>query len=46
MKELKEMMYQYNDDYIFKSEKFAKRFPDFKVTSYDDGVKQTVAGGV
>lgn len=41
MKEMPEMMYQYNRDYFFDSSKFDKRF-DFKTTSYQEGVKLTV----
>ena len=41
MKELVEMMYQYNRDYIFDSSKFEKRF-DFKPTPYPEGIKQIV----
>lgn len=42
MKEMPEMMYQYDRDYFFDSSKFDKRF-DFKTTSYHDGVKMTVS---
>ena len=41
MKELSEMMYQYDRDYFFDSSKFEKRF-NFKTTSYQEGVKITV----
>jgi len=41
MKEVKEMLYQYDRDYFFNSEKFEKRF-DFKPTSYQEGVKKTL----
>lgn len=41
LKEMSEMMYQYDRDYIFDSSKFDKRF-NFKATSYSDGVKLTV----
>jgi nucleoside-diphosphate-sugar epimerase len=41
MKELAEMMYQYDRDYIFDSSKFDKKFP-FKTTTYQEGVKLTV----
>lgn len=44
MREMPEMMYQYDRDYIFDSAKFTKRFPDFRVTRYAEGVKQVVAG--
>jgi len=41
MKELSEMMYQYDRDYFFDSSKFDKRF-NFKTTSYQEGVRITV----
>ena len=44
MKEMPEMMYQYDRDYIFNSAKFDKRF-NFKTTTYQDGVRQTVEAG-
>ena len=43
LRELHEMMYQYDRDYFFNSSKFMNRFPDFKITPYDEGVKATVA---
>ncbi|UCD61430.1 MAG: hypothetical protein JSV59_02305 [Flavobacteriaceae bacterium] len=41
MREMPEMMYQYDRDYIFNSDKFEKHF-DFKVTPYLDGIKEIV----
>ena len=41
MREFVEMMYQYEQDYIFNSSKFNKRFK-FKTTSYSDGIKEIV----
>ncbi len=41
MREMPEMMYQYEQDYFFDSSKFEKRFA-FKPTSYSEGVKQIV----
>ncbi|MBV6513107.1 MAG: hypothetical protein FMNOHCHN_02633 [Ignavibacteriaceae bacterium] len=41
MKETKEMLYQYEEDYIFRSDKFEKRF-GIKPTSYEEGVRETV----
>jgi nucleoside-diphosphate-sugar epimerase len=41
MREMPEMMYQYDRDYVFDSGKFEKRF-NFKPTSYQDGIKQIV----
>lgn len=45
MKEVVEMVYQYDRDYFFDSSKFKKRFPDFQVTPYGDGVKAVIAAG-
>ncbi len=42
LRELKEMMYQFENDYIFDSSKFQKRFPDFNITQYPEGIKATV----
>ena len=42
LKEMPEMMYQYNRDYFFDSSKFDKRF-NFKTTTYQEGVKLTVS---
>jgi nucleoside-diphosphate-sugar epimerase len=41
MRELKEMLYQYDRDYVFDSSKFEKKF-NFKPTSYQDGIKEVV----
>jgi len=41
MREMPEMMYQYNRDYFFDSAKFDRRF-NFRTTSYEDGVKWTI----
>jgi nucleoside-diphosphate-sugar epimerase len=41
LKEMPEMMYQYDRDYFFDSSKFEKRFK-FKTTTYEEGVKLTV----
>jgi nucleoside-diphosphate-sugar epimerase len=41
MKEMPEMMYQYNRDYYFDSTKFEKRF-NFTPTTYQEGVRLTV----
>lgn len=45
LKEVYEMLYQYDRDYFFNSEKFNTRFPDFKTTLYEEGVKETIAAG-
>jgi nucleoside-diphosphate-sugar epimerase len=41
LREMAEMMYQYDRDYIFDSSKFDKRF-NFKTTTYQEGVRNTV----
>lgn len=41
MKELVEMLYQYDRDYVFDSSKFEKRF-NFQPTSYSEGIKKIV----
>jgi nucleoside-diphosphate-sugar epimerase len=41
MKEIKEMMYQYDRDYVFVSDKFEKAF-DFVPTAYKTGLKAIV----
>ena len=43
LKEMPEMMYQYDRDYIFDSSKFEERF-NFKPTTYQEGIKITVQG--
>ena len=42
MKEMVEMAYQYDRDYIFDSGKFEKRF-NFTPTPYADGIRAIVA---
>jgi nucleoside-diphosphate-sugar epimerase len=44
MREMPEMMYQYDRDYFFDSSKFTKAFP-FRVTQYEEGVKEIVRAG-
>jgi nucleoside-diphosphate-sugar epimerase len=43
MREMPEMMYQYDRDYFFDSSKFEKRF-NFTPTTYEQGVKSIVQG--
>ncbi|WP_346237457.1 NAD-dependent epimerase/dehydratase family protein [Niabella insulamsoli] len=40
LKELKELLPRYKQDNIFVSEKFKARFPDFKVTTFKEGISQ------
>jgi len=42
LRENQEMLYQFEKPYLFNSDKFKKAFPEFKVTSYEEGAK-TVA---
>lgn len=42
VRELKEMIYQFENDYVFDSIKFMKKYPDFAMTSYAEGIKATV----
>jgi nucleoside-diphosphate-sugar epimerase len=43
LRENQEMMYQYNEPYLFDSAKFLAAFPKFAVTSYKEGISQTLA---
>jgi len=40
MKELLELLPRYQHDYFFISDKFKKRFPSFKVTTYKEGITE------
>ncbi|MDZ4793991.1 MAG: NAD-dependent epimerase/dehydratase family protein [Bacteroidota bacterium] len=42
LKEAGEMLYQFNNEYIMSFDKFKKQFPEFKVTSYEEGIKEMV----
>ena len=41
MREMYEMLYQFDRDYVFDSSKFDQRF-DLKITSYEEGIRQIV----
>lgn len=43
LKEVDEMLYQFEQEYVMCSDKFEKAFPDFAVTSYQEGVQDMVA---
>ncbi|MCX6315838.1 MAG: NAD-dependent epimerase/dehydratase family protein [Bacteroidetes bacterium] len=43
VKETVELLYQYEQDYKFSSDKFKKQFPDFQVTSYRQGITEIIA---
>ncbi|MES2797420.1 MAG: NAD-dependent epimerase/dehydratase family protein [Bacteroidota bacterium] len=40
IKEVVELLYQWDQDYIFDCSKFNKRFPEFKVTSLKEGITE------
>ena len=42
LRELHEMMYQSENPFNFSSIKIMKMFPDLKITSYEDGLAQTI----
>ena len=42
LKEVYEMRYQFESDYVLNFDKFSKRFPNFKQTKFEDAVKITV----
>lgn len=44
-RELSEMMYQNENDYFFNCDKFRKRFPEFKITGPEEGVREVVKAG-
>jgi nucleoside-diphosphate-sugar epimerase len=43
LREVAEMRYQSDDDYVFSSAKFMRRYPDFEVTPYARGMEAMVA---
>jgi nucleoside-diphosphate-sugar epimerase len=42
LKEVKEMLYQFNNTYDMSCKKFQKKFPDFKVTDYKKGIQEMI----
>ncbi len=42
VKEVTELLYQFDHDYIFDCTKFTKRFPDFEVTPLKDGIAEVI----
>jgi len=42
LKEVDEMQYQFEQEYIMSFDKFQNRFPNFKVTEYQNGVNEMV----
>lgn len=41
LREIHEMMYQFNHDYVFNSEKYERIFGDVSPTPYEKGVAKT-----
>jgi nucleoside-diphosphate-sugar epimerase len=42
LREIKEMLYQFDSPYIMSDAKFRARFPDFQVTRLEDGIEEMV----
>ncbi len=42
VREIEELLPRYGTDCIFDSSKFKRRFPDFRVTTYDEGIQRIV----
>ncbi len=42
LQEIVEILYRYESDHLFDSTKFMQRFPDFKVTSYQQGIETII----
>ena len=42
VREIEELLPRYGTDCIFDSSKFKQRFPDFRVTTYVDGIRKII----
>jgi hypothetical protein len=42
MKETIELLYRYKTDNVFDSSKFKRRFPDYKITTYQEGITEII----
>lgn len=42
LKEAGEMLYQFDNEYIMSFAKFKKHFPNFKVTTYEQGIREMI----
>lgn len=42
MRETIELLYRYKTDYIFDSSKFKRQFPDYKTTTYKEGITEII----
>ena len=43
LRDVREMLYQNDSDYVFSSAKFMRRYPDFEITPYARGIEAMVA---
>jgi len=43
IKEVVELIYQWEQDYIFDCTKFNARFPNFKTTTLPEGIKEIIS---
>lgn len=42
LKEMHEMRYQFDNDYVLNFDKFKNKYPEFKQTTFEDAIKETV----
>lgn len=42
LKEMREMLYQFDNPYIMSDKKFRNKYPTFQTTSYEDGIKAMI----
>lgn len=42
LRELREIRYQHTQAFVFSSARFSQRYPDFRITSYEEGMKAMV----
>lgn len=42
LRELREIRYQHEQDFVFSSERFVQRYPGFRITPYDEGIEAMV----
>jgi nucleoside-diphosphate-sugar epimerase len=43
VREIRELLYQFEQDYIFDSSKFKQAFPSFAITTYEEGIRAIAA---
>jgi nucleoside-diphosphate-sugar epimerase len=43
LKEVSEMLYQFENPYLMSFDKFSKQFPDFEITTYQTGIDEMIA---